>query len=306
MSARFLLSPTVLSDDETAELEAQIASLEGAGTALAAAAARALASNVGFAISPPRRSADPLDVPTGGYETPSMCPLEATRWFRGARPAGDGVPHPATGRHGRDRPSAASDRSVGGGSVLPAAQRRRRQLRRPGGDGAGVGGAAAVDAHRRRAVGLLRMIADGLEADRGAAVVDPHGDLVGAALALVPEHPWDDVVLIEPTDPTDKDPPAVRGPGLYHLVDEASDRPGLRGHGRLVPLQVRALPQRATPAAGSGPAHQLGSSDPHHGSRWLGAGQPHQGLLGEYNARLLGFVVLARLWAATLTRITRP
>jgi hypothetical protein len=31
-----------------------------------------------------------------------------------------------------------------------------------------------------------------------------------------------------------------------------------------------------------------------------------KGLLGEYNARLLGFVVFARLWAATLTRITRP
>jgi hypothetical protein len=31
-----------------------------------------------------------------------------------------------------------------------------------------------------------------------------------------------------------------------------------------------------------------------------------KGLLGEYNARLLGFVVFARLWAGTLTRITRP
>jgi DNA helicase HerA-like ATPase len=72
---------------------------------------------------------------------------------------------------------------------------------------------------------LLRMIADDLEAGHGAAVVDPHGDLLEAALALVPEHRWDDAVLSEPTDPADGDPPAVRGPGLYHLVDEASDRP---------------------------------------------------------------------------------
>jgi hypothetical protein len=56
-------------------------------------------------------------------------------------------------------------------------------------------------------------------------VVDPHGDLVEAALALVREHRWDDVVLSEPTDPADGEPPAVRRPGLYHLVDEASDRP---------------------------------------------------------------------------------
>jgi hypothetical protein len=69
------------------------------------------------------------------------------------------------------------------------------------------------------------MIADDLEAGRGAAVVEPHDELVEAALALVPEHRWDDVVLIEPTDPPDENPPAVRGSGLYHLVDEASDRP---------------------------------------------------------------------------------
>jgi hypothetical protein len=90
VSARFLLSPTVLSDDEIAELEAQIASLEGAGTPLAAAAARALASNVGFAISPPRRSADPLEVLAGGYEvvpgSSAGCRRRSARCDRAARP----------------------------------------------------------------------------------------------------------------------------------------------------------------------------------------------------------------------------
>lgn len=47
---------------------------------------------------------------------------------------------------------------------------------------------------------LLSMIAQDLEAGNGLALLDPHGDLVDAVLARIPEHRLGDVVLIDPSD----------------------------------------------------------------------------------------------------------
>ncbi len=39
-----------------------------------------------------------------------------------------------------------------------------------------------------------------MQAGKGLAVIDPHGDLFHELLQLIPEHRWDDVVLLDPTD----------------------------------------------------------------------------------------------------------
>jgi hypothetical protein len=138
----------------------------------------------------------------------------------------------------------------------------------------------------------------------------------------VPEHRWDDVVLIEPTDPPDGDPPAVRGSGLHHLVDEASDplvREFWLGD---MPRAQRSQDYWDMAAWFRSKFEHFRSVRPLRGVLGQRTSSVHltrimdrgglvlanlfKKLLGEYNARLLGFVVFARLWAATLTRITRP
>jgi hypothetical protein len=47
---------------------------------------------------------------------------------------------------------------------------------------------------------MLSMIRQDLEAGRGVAVLDPHGDLVDDVLARIPDHRLSDVVLIDPAD----------------------------------------------------------------------------------------------------------
>lgn len=47
---------------------------------------------------------------------------------------------------------------------------------------------------------LLNMIAQDMKAGDGVAVLDPHGDLVDAALRLVPPERVDDVILLDPSD----------------------------------------------------------------------------------------------------------
>lgn len=48
---------------------------------------------------------------------------------------------------------------------------------------------------------LVQMILEDIEAGRGVGVLDPHGDLIDAVLARLPEARADDVVLIDPSDP---------------------------------------------------------------------------------------------------------
>lgn len=47
---------------------------------------------------------------------------------------------------------------------------------------------------------LLNMILQDIEHGEGLAVLDPHGDLIDAVLARLPEARWDDVVLLDPSD----------------------------------------------------------------------------------------------------------
>ena len=47
---------------------------------------------------------------------------------------------------------------------------------------------------------LLNMILQDIENGEGLAVLDPHGDLIDAILARVPEKRWGDVVLLDPSD----------------------------------------------------------------------------------------------------------
>lgn len=48
---------------------------------------------------------------------------------------------------------------------------------------------------------LERLISADLEAGRGLALLDPHGDLVEAVLGCLPRHRKNDVVLLDPTEP---------------------------------------------------------------------------------------------------------
>lgn len=47
---------------------------------------------------------------------------------------------------------------------------------------------------------LMRMLVQDIEAGRGVAVIDPHGDLIDELLCRVPEARRDDVVLVDPAD----------------------------------------------------------------------------------------------------------
>lgn len=436
VSLRFLLSPTHLDEQETADLERQAAALNAAATPFATAAARALASllevrpayevqvliasdqplspalvsSVGFAISPPRRPADRVDVLTGGYQAVHDSPEDGslTQAFRTLRP-GNGSDGDRLRRltdpweaAAASRPPNADDGTFPGLDVtVPALGAQAPPVPtagvRLGETPEGETVAIPHDDRLRhtyvlgqtgtgKSTLLLRMIADDLEGDRGLAVVDPHGDLVEAALAVVPERRWDEVVLIEPTDPQavvglnlleaddelqreylvsdlcawmyalyDTNNIGIVGPRFEQMLRYAAllllddEEPwSLMEIPRLFadPAFAKPLAKRATDPLvrefwhGDMPRVQQ-SSDYGEMAAWFRSkfepfrsvrplrrvlGQRSssvhlrdtmdhggivlanlsKGLLGEYNARLLGFVVFARLWAATLTRATRP
>ena len=47
---------------------------------------------------------------------------------------------------------------------------------------------------------LSNMIIDDINNGKGVAIIDPHGDLVEAVLALIPKHRIDDVIIFDPAD----------------------------------------------------------------------------------------------------------
>lgn len=63
---------------------------------------------------------------------------------------------------------------------------------------------------------LVDMIAQDMEAGRGLAVLDVHGDLADAVMARVPEHRIEDVVVFDPSDPV-----SVVGWNVLHAETEA-------------------------------------------------------------------------------------
>jgi type IV secretory pathway TraG/TraD family ATPase VirD4 len=69
---------------------------------------------------------------------------------------------------------------------------------------------------------LLRsMILGDIAAGRGVAVLDPHGDLFEDLLVRIPEHRWDDIVLLDPTDtafPVGLNPLECEDDNSRHLV----------------------------------------------------------------------------------------
>jgi hypothetical protein len=72
--------------------------------------------------------------------------------------------------------------------VTLSAEQRSRHLYVIGGSGTG------------KSTLLLNLITQDIEAGRGVAVLDPHGDLVEAVAARIPESRVEDVVLIDPAD----------------------------------------------------------------------------------------------------------
>lgn len=266
VSVRFLFHPTVLTDQEEGLIGQQLDELDAIGTPLAAAAARALASllevrpafelqvlvassqplrpacvsNVGFAISPPRRSADRLDILTGGYEVvrerTGTGPLAHA--YRTLRPQDLGE-HDDRLRRLTDpwevaaasRPPTADDGTFVGIDVamplLPGGGSTADLDGVPLGHAAGGGPIVLPHEDRFRHTYLLgqtgtgkstlmlQMIADDLANDRGVAVIDPHGDLADTVLGMVPDHRVDDVVVVDPSDPE-----AVVGINLLEADDD--------------------------------------------------------------------------------------
>lgn len=51
-----------------------------------------------------------------------------------------------------------------------------------------------------KSVLLSNMLADDIERGRGAAIIDPHGDLVESVMRLIPESRHDDVIVFDPGD----------------------------------------------------------------------------------------------------------
>ncbi|MBI2037082.1 MAG: type IV secretion system DNA-binding domain-containing protein [Candidatus Liptonbacteria bacterium] len=51
-----------------------------------------------------------------------------------------------------------------------------------------------------KSVLLANMLADDIERGKGAAIIDPHGDLVEAVMPLIPEERQDDVIVLDPGD----------------------------------------------------------------------------------------------------------
>lgn len=228
---------------------------------------------------------------------------------------------------------------------------------------------------------LENLIAQDIEAGRGVAVIDPHGDLVEAVLRRVPRERVDDVVLLDPSDPE-----AVIGINLLEaetavqadylisdlcaffqqLFDPHSQGivgPRFQSWLRRACATLLPVPGQGTicdvprlfmdddylkfcfryvtdPVVQDFWVNEMGKTSDYHRSEMLGwfsskfepfrsnrmvrnvLGQPRstvamteimdgsrillvklsKGLMGEYNAALMGYVVLAKLWAATLGR----
>jgi hypothetical protein len=73
-------------------------------------------------------------------------------------------------------------------AVTLSSEQRSRHLYVIGGSGTG------------KSTLLLQLILQDIEAGRGVALLDPHGDLADAVLARIPPHRVDDVVLVDPSD----------------------------------------------------------------------------------------------------------
>jgi hypothetical protein len=149
---------------------------------------------------------DSLEVGRGGGNVSELIghlvdPLGAAALFRVPVPGPFGLPGLPVERRPREAwlltPSTSSDGglllgdNVAGRARQPivlSADDRRRHLYVVGQTGTG------------KSTLLLNCITEDLQAGRGVAVLDPHGDLIEAILACVPRERLADVVLVDPSD----------------------------------------------------------------------------------------------------------